>query len=136
MFRTLSFALLLSLVSASCNISTTTTTTISNGDLVSNINGMGTGDVAGVEIEVQNLSKHNSGVTHSVSISETPSGAEQAEKWDIQFGEVSVVMEREGNETIELTVDGQRYGSLKEGDKLLIDADRDVIVNDVRRNAE
>ena len=136
MFRLSPFALFLIFVSVSCNVSTTTTTTISNGDSVSNINGTGTGDVAGVDIEVQNLSKHNSGVTHSVRISETPSGAEQAETWDIKFGEVSVVMDREGNEAIELTVDGQRYGSLKEGDKLLIDADRNVIVNDVQRNAE
>jgi hypothetical protein len=136
MIREIATTSLFLLITTGCSYTTTTTTTVTNGDSVSNMDGTGTGNVAGVEIEVLELANHKSGITHSVNITATTTGADETETWDVHFGEVSVLLAQENNGPVSLTVDGLKYGTVAEGDRLVIDADRNVMVNDKTRTPE
>ena len=106
------------------------------GDSVTNQNGEGTGEVAGVKIEVQGLKDKSAGVTHAFDLSQGPEGTGASERWDVNFGEVRLVLERENDGPIMVKVDGKIYGTVEKGDRLVIDKDRNVSVNGQSRVEE
>jgi hypothetical protein len=118
-----------------CGVSKVSTTTIT-GDSVTNKNGRGTGTVAGVQIVVEGLTDGSASAKHSVDASSGPAGSSQSNRWEIELGKVQILLERKDNGPISLEVDGKSYGSVSEGDNLLIDASRGVTVNGENRSSE
>ena len=129
--------ILLSFCTAGCGkqrVSTETTVT-TNGGSVSNTNGKGEGTVAGVKITVLGLESHSAGVASGADVAQDNDGTRKSETWYIDFGEVSIGFRREDDEPIALSVNGKDYGSVTEGDELVIDENRVVSVNGKKRDA-
>lgn len=110
-------------------------TITTTGDTVTNKNGNGIGTVAGVEIKVQGLKSNDAGAKHTVKSADGSNGSTMSERWDVDFGEVKLVFQRENNGPVSLNIDGQDYGLVKDGDRLLIDENRTTFVNDQQREA-
>ena len=105
-------------------------------DSVSNENGIGSATIAGVSIRVLGLNQNGAGVTHSVKTDQAPAGTTHWDRWDVSFGEVKLILERDNDQTILLNVDGANYGTVVKGDDLRIDADRNVTVNGQEREKQ
>ena len=69
--------------------------TTATGDFLTIQNGKGTGEVAGVKIEVQGLKDKSVGIMQTVESSGGPEGTNASERWVVDLGEVRLVLERE-----------------------------------------
>ena len=114
-----------------CTGSKTVTTV--EGDSVTNEGGLGTGSVAGVGIEVRDLATDDVAITAGIQTLRGPSGNYSRVRWEITLGKVLILLERDEEQPIELTVDDSFHGTLQAGDELVIDENRTVIVNGVER---
>ena len=58
----------------------------------------------------------------------------ESDYWEVDLGEVKIILEREMDGPISLTIfDGQQYGTVVKDDELLIDVDRKVTINGEER---
>ncbi len=107
----------------------------SSGDFVENLDGRGTAKVWGIEFEVLS-------VVGSLTRSQFEGGLHSdPEKTDAQIDinlgdDVAVHLEKRPGSGITFQLNGKSYGSLEVGDKVLIDSERAVQVNDVSRQPE
>ena len=123
------------LIAAGCSIESVTQTT-AVGDTITNEWGKGTGTVAGINITIEGLNQKNAAISHAVHATQGVHGSSESHQWDVDLGEVNMVLSRENGQPIALTVDGASYGNVSKGDELLIDANRLVFVNGEKRTAQ
>ena len=129
---TLSLAAIAITCAAGCTSSKTVTTVA--GDTVTNADGVGTGSVGGVSIEVLNLTSEDAGIVPGLQTLAGPSGNYSRELWKITLGEVIIEFDRRASQPIELSVNDEFYGTIQTGDALLIDENRTVFVNGLERS--
>ncbi len=127
--------MLVVLACCGCGISGVTSTT-SQGDSVTNQGGLGTGTVAGVNITVQGLKQKNAAVIHSVHIAQGIESSTESHRWEVEFGEIKLVLASNDDQPISLTINGENYGTVDKGDELEIAANRAVIINGEERKSQ
>jgi hypothetical protein len=95
---------------------------------------VGTAIVAGVDIKVLGLKEKNAGVSHSMHVAQGVDNTTESDYWEVDLGEVKIILEREMDGPISLTIfDGQQFGIVVKDDELLIDVDRKVTINGEER---
>ena len=124
--------LVVAIICSGCGVSGVTSIT-DRGDSVTNQAGLGTGTVAGVNIRVLGLKQKNAAVTHSVKIVEGAESTTESDRWEVEFGEVKLILASDKDQPMSLTIDGVDYGAVAKDDHLLIDAARKVTVNGEER---
>lgn len=133
MKRSTSHLVLAASITLACGCIASKTVGTAAGDSVTNQNGLGTGTVAGVRIEVRDLTTNDASVNHSIQTASGQNFSESHDVWQITLGEVLIVFQRHQGQSIHVTIDGHSYGTLQPGDSLLIDENRTVLVNGVER---
>lgn len=133
--RSYSLLLVFAIICSGCSVNGVTGITAKR-DSITNQGGLGSGTVAGVNIRVLGLKQKNSSVTHSVNVVQGPANSSESNRWEVEFGEVKLVLECGKDQPILLTIDGRDYGTVAKEDDLLIDANRKVTVNGKERMAQ
>lgn len=106
-----------------------------DGDFVRNLNGRGTAKVWGISFEVADPVGHASTSKFEGGLHSDP------EKTDARFrfalgDEVEIQLEKVPGSPITFKLNGKLYGALETGDKVIVDKQRNVKVNDTARKPE
>jgi hypothetical protein len=89
-----------------------------------------------VKFDVRDIKPGAVGSSHAARPKAKAGGAQSTyNRWEITAGEGKIEFERGGDGPISLAIDGEDYGTINEGDALLIDAQRQVLVNGTRRES-
>ncbi len=113
----------------------TVTISSNKGDFIKNLNGVATGNVAGIKLNVSGHST-SAAVSHSVNRVNDANGVSGSDRWDVSIGEVKFELACENDGPISLTMGGKEYGTLVKDDELSIDESGTVHVNGVERPAQ
>jgi len=89
-----------------------------------------------VKFDVLDVKTGGAGSSHTVEAGSKAGGAQSMHtRWEITAGEVEIEFERSDDGPVSLAVDGEDFGTINEGDVLLIDAQRQVLINARRRES-
>ena len=94
--------------------------------------GKATGQAAGVAFEVDGIAANAGVMNHMQEVVSTVKSAKEEvseELWILEMGDGKTEFKRTGNGELSLTVAGKKLGALKKGDRVRIDAKRNVLVN-------
>ena len=105
----------------------------SKDNFVTNLDNVGTARVWGIHFHVQDTRHRRTSSTFKGTVSGDPYGDHTDATNTITLGEVIILLEDRPGRPITFQLNGQSHGTLKAGDDVRIDADRNVTVNDVVR---
>ncbi len=122
--RVLLFAIVLTF--GGCGQATNTWPSLVKNDWVKNVNGKGMGNVWGVIFDVAGIDDTELSINPDVTLGNSCS--ETTGKNVIVFGKKVIELETTGTEALKLSINGMRYGNVRIGNRVVIDVDGNVYV--------